>query len=531
MAREFEQTIVGSSFLKPFDQHSVNTTRMLHDLRETAIDHKSASLAQIRDLHRAIDYTITNTGSATLFRSLAQPLVDKETVIAKQKSINELRSRDKLRVSLADYLGEYAQGEAELFNFINGGRSSYGDIKIAMKVGAKLVELADEIPSPKTAYLRKQIEVVREHRESRIYQMMRGPIYKTPNGIRPREEIGILTPRLKFVPRHVTMFNISPSIPAVILMAGVFSGTIQADESTEKAAIYVASASTVGPYFSYFMIAGKARNDHDWYISPLKEKAVSDGSFIASVDAVGKMDELMSLLEYSRATGAANTTPKISDEGKHSFITRDLRNPVLGKNDPGFVPNDISLSDDRLTFITGPNSGGKSTMARTVVQTQLLAQIGSDVLASDASINIADRIFYQAPQYDALESPEGRFGTELARTRDIFFSATPQSLVILDELAEGTTAEERHKVTVDVLDGFNKIGCNTVLITHNHGLVYDYRNRGVGQALQVEFDSGENPTYKVIEGISTLSHALKVAQKIGFSEVDIERHLREKGYE
>jgi DNA mismatch repair ATPase MutS len=142
---------------------------------------------------------------------------------------------------------------------------------------------------------------------------------------------------------------------------------------------------------------------------------------------------------------------------------------------------------------------------------------------------MADKITYQAPSFDTLSDPEGRFGTELKVTRDIFFSVTPKSLAILDEIAEGTTTQEKVTFSVDIMKGFYAIGNNTLLVTHSHELVEKFRNQGQGQYLQVEFKGGK-PTHKLIEGISTDSHAHRVASKIGFSPDDIRRHLQEKGY-
>ncbi|MDO9239728.1 MAG: DNA mismatch repair protein MutS, partial [Methylicorpusculum sp.] len=94
----------------------------------------------------------------------------------------------------------------------------------------------------------------------------------------------------------------------------------------------------------------------------------------------------------------------------------------------------------------------------------------------------------------------------------------------LDELSEGTTFEEKLESSTHVLNGFYRKGNSTILITHNHQLVDDFAARGVGLPKQVEFANGE-PTYKLIEGISRVSHADRVAKKIGFSKEDIDSYL------
>jgi dsDNA-specific endonuclease/ATPase MutS2 len=77
---------------------------------------------------------------------------------------------------------------------------------------------------------------------------------------------------------------------------------------------------------------------------------------------------------------------------------------------------------------------------------------------------------------------------------------------------------------MSILDGFQQKGNSTVLITHNHELVDRYQKKRIGMARQVEFKD-EHPTYRVIEGISRVSHADRVARKIGFAKEDIARYL------
>jgi DNA mismatch repair ATPase MutS len=241
------------------------------------------------------------------------------------------------------------------------------------------------------------------------------------------------------------------------------------------------------------------------------------------------IDELLSFHDFADEFAHAATIPRVTDEAHHFFEATALKSPVLAKHKTDCVPNNVSMNGTRLTFISGPNSGGKTTLCKSIAHNQLLAQIGSYVLAQKASINIADKISYQAPKFDGLQDDEGRFGTELARTRDIFYSTGPKSLVILDELAEGTTYEERLKESFDILSDFYTIGNNTVLVTHNHSLADRFMEGKKGQSLMAEFD-GENPTYRIIPGISRVSHAGRIAEKINFSKKDRRRYMEEKGY-
>jgi len=175
-------------------------------------------------------------------------------------------------------------------------------------------------------------------------------------------------------------------------------------------------------------------------------------------------------------------------------------------------------------LLTGPNSGGKTAFCKTITQIQALAQIGCYVPAKTATMTVADRIFYQVPEISHLDDGEGRFGTELKRTKDIFLASTAKSLVVLDELSEGTTFEEKMEASSNVLNGFYRKGNSTILITHNHQLVDQFAKKATGIPKQVEF-AKDAPTYRLIPGISRVSHADRVAKKIGFSKEDIDSYL------
>lgn len=135
----------------------------------------------------------------------------------------------------------------------------------------------------------------------------------------------------------------------------------------------------------------------------------------------------------------------------HFIQVEGAVNPVLGFSDDTYVPNDFDSSQHNLAFFTGPNSGGKTAFCKTLAQVQLLSQAGCYVPASFATLTVADKVYYQTPEINSLDQDVGRFGTELKRTRDIFTAATPHSLVILDELAEGTTHKEKLETSLIIL--------------------------------------------------------------------------------
>jgi hypothetical protein len=377
----------------------------------------------------------------------------------------------------------------------------------------ELVEAARILAdSPRSDYLRAVLQGILAFEQSRAYQLMRGPVFRTEKGVCSAAEKSIWTPAVRFRPSLFKPTWLLTAAIALMLAVEFVPGLL-------------AIAASVSSLFGLFVLPLALL-----YI-PLVGGFDRDASpeVARTLDCLGRLDELLSLVRYPEQFGQPTCLPRLAgDDTHHQLVVQGVRNPVLGRQNPAYVANDLSLTDEHLVVITGPNSGGKTAFCKTLAQVQLLAQIGGYVPAEAACISIADHIFYQIPEISHLADGEGRFGTELRRTKEIFMAATARSLVLMDELSEGTTHEEKIEISLSILEGFYQKGNSTVLITHNHELADRLLKQNKGLARQVEF-SDEQPTYRVIEGISRVSHADRVARKIGFSREDIARYLAGKG--
>jgi DNA mismatch repair protein MutS len=401
------------------------------------IDKESLKLIQVLQLHKAIDHTQSATGSAVLLRSLIQPGTDLHYIRSKQESLSEIASDDKLRRALMDFVYEYGNGENALYKFFNKGLYAlfpYPDIKKAKKSAANITRILQTVPGAESPYLKALMSYLHSYEKSPIDQMMKARIFKTFNGLKSEQEVGFFTPKLKFTTHRFTEWMLAG--PAMALAPLIYD-KIGFTQSISPL------MSTIGlvwtGIYTFYSLLFKPLKDTERFIEPLRIKCINDNVFNRMVDTVGMIDELLSCHNFAAELPHTAILPSLSDEDRHFFEAVGLKSPVLAKFKTDVVPNDVNMNGTKLTFISGPNSGGKTTLCKSIVHNQLLAQMGSYVLAEKAAINIADRISYQAPKFDGLQDDEGRFGTELIRTRDIFYSTGPKSLVILDELAEGTT--------------------------------------------------------------------------------------------
>ena len=491
------------------------------------IDHESLELVQVLDLHQAVDFTTTAIGSAVLLRSLVQPSVDLSHIEAKQESLREIAANDSLRQALRDFVREYALEENALFKFFNKGLHAafpYPALKKARQAAANIIKTRPDIPLPESSYLKQLLSNFQSYQGSVVDRLMTGDIYQTFGGLKSKGEVGLFTPKARFIPGRFTKWIAAgPLVALAPIVNSRFELGLPIPPVVSTVGLVLTGA------FIFYGLFIKPIRDTEKFVEPLRKKCVADQAFGLVIDSVGRIDELLSCHDFAHESSHASVLPKITAEERHAFMAAGLGNPVVAREKPDFVPNDVRMNGARLTFISGPNSGGKTTICKTIVHNQLLAQMGCYVLAEKAAVSIADLIRYQAPKFDGLKDDEGRFGTELSRTRDIFYATTPRSLVILDELAEGTTVEERLHQSHDILSDFYTIGNNTILVTHNHSLIDRFSAESKGQCLMVEFKE-DQPTYRLKPGVSRVSHAERIAAKINFSREDRHRYMKEKGY-
>ena len=504
---------------------------------EGVLDESTFNTIEVDRLFDAVNHASTIAGQATLYRSLAHPLSSIEAITAKQEALKELDAKPDLRARIEELVQHAAKYEEEFYRLLFGTFvGTFGDSKGKMETGGyghktyrqgtqlmlDLVKGAYNLPTSESPYLRARLDALKGFGSTRSHALMKGPAYLTERAIKTRAEKWLLTPAIKFRP---TLFK--PRLIVMLVMAmGLF--------------LYYAPVLGISPHampavmvflLPSFMLYGPLIGgfDRDSIIYPLRDGYRGSRDVQQALEALGQIDELLSFHRYAKAFGSSTVLPTLIDSDRHTLVVEAVRNPILGKGNAEYVPNDINLNGVKLTFVTGPNGGGKTAFCKTVAQAQLLAQIGCYVPAERAQLSVADRIFYQVPESNSLTDREGRFGTELQRTKAIFFASSPRSLVILDELAEGTTYQEKLEISHTILGGFYQVGNNTILVTHNHELAEQFQKREIGLYRQVEFVHGA-PTHRLVDGISRISHAHKVAQRIGFAKEDIEKHLVERGY-
>jgi DNA mismatch repair protein MutS len=192
----------------------------------------------------------------------------------------------------------------------------------------------------------------------------------------------------------------------------------------------------------------------------------------ATAEAIARIDVAAS--HAHRAAEGGWTLPQFTDEacleieaGRHPVVEF-----ALNETGERFVANDLSMNgNDRLWLITGPNMGGKSTFLRQTALIAVLAQAGSFVPASRAKIGIVDRLFSRVGASDNLARGRSTFMVEMVETAAILAQATPQSLVILDEIGRGTSTYDGLAIAWAVVEAMHdEVKSRTLFATHYHEL-------------------------------------------------------------
>lgn len=239
----------------------------------------------------------------------------------------------------------------------------------------------------------------------------------------------------------------------------------------------------------------------------------ANADIIATLDCICGLAQLAVERSYCR--------PELVDDSVLNIV--DGKHPVLDIMEPlgTFVPNSTSIDDDHgfLHLITGPNMAGKSTYIRQVALISLMAQIGSFVPAKSAVIGIVDKIFARVGASDELSRGQSTFMVEMTETARILNTATPRSLVILDEIGRGTSTFDGVSLAWAIVEYMHdQIGCRTLFATHYHeltelaGSLNGVRNYNVSVK---EWDDQIVFLHKIIPGGADKSYGIHVARLAG----------------
>ncbi len=253
----------------------------------------------------------------------------------------------------------------------------------------------------------------------------------------------------------------------------------------------------------------------------IRQKIAGQGSRIQKVAAIlAEVDCLSSLGTIAQSYDYCR--PELNlDNG---IIIKEGRHPVVERSlDEEFVPNDIKLDHQfsQLIIITGPNMAGKSTVLRQTALIVLMAQMGSFVPASSATIGLVDRIFTRVGATDYLAKGQSTFMVEMSETANILHNATGRSLVILDEIGRGTSTYDGLSIAWSVAEHLlfkDGTGVKTLFATHYHELTELAKKHKKVRNMHIavkEWDGRISFLRRLQDGATNRSYGIQVAALAG----------------
>jgi DNA mismatch repair protein MutS len=539
--------ITGVSYFEPNDYLILDspTVRNLE-----LVESMGGSRAQT--LLGVLDETVTGMGSRLLKQWILRPSMKLGELNARLDSVSELKTALILRDRLRSELKHIADLE-RLIGRISLGRTTPRDL-VALKNSADCLPNVKELLADATSSL---LEVLAENIDelADLRELIGESIVDEPPAT--LNDSGYI--RAGYEPELDELRNISTS----------GKGFIAAIESRERTRTGISTLKVkFNNVFGYFIEISKASArgipadyerkqtlvNAERYTTPelkeYEEKVLGAEERINEIEqeifaeirqavalqtrrvqavaqTIAVLDSLLSLAEVAARRNYCRPTLSEEDE----FFIRTGRHPVIEAMGERFIPNDTYLnnSTDRLLIITGANMGGKSTWLRQCALIAIMAQIGSFVPADEARLAILDRVFTRVGASDNLASGRSTFMVEMTETANILNTATPRSLVLLDEVGRGTATFDGLSLAwaiAEYLHDNAQHTAKTLFATHYHEMTELAKLLpGVRNYQMAVKESGGSIVFlrKVVEGTASKSYGIDVARLAGLPRTVIER--------
>ncbi|KUK44185.1 MAG: DNA mismatch repair protein MutS [Methanothrix sp.] len=499
------------------------------------------------------DETSTPMGSRTLQKWLQMPLVSPEKIEDRLDTVEELVSRSLLRTELREAL----RGGGDLERVVartSCGTASPKDL-VALKSSLdrlpQIVQLLGEVKSSRLADLKERLDLgslrelveligraIRDDPPSAIREggvirdgydpelddlrslLREGRGWISQMEREERNRTGIKSLRVGYnnvfgYYIEVTKANLS-AVPPEYIRKQTLAGAerfITPELKEMESKVLSAQERSTSLEEELFLkirveVAGRARE--------IQERSAASGE----LDVFITLAVVAAESEFSR--------PKLNNAGEISM--RGCRHPILDRAMRGsFVPNDVHLDGkgNRFLILTGPNMAGKSTYMRQIALAVILAQMGSFVPASFASISPVDRIFTRVGAYDDLTAGQSTFMIEMTELAKILSSATSKSLILLDEIGRGTSTFDGLAIAWSITEHIhNKVRGKAIFATHYHQLTQLAEVlSGVKNYNMAVKEEGESVVFlrTVVPGATDRSYGIHVAKLAGVPEEVVAR--------
>lgn len=322
----------------------------------------------------------------------------------------------------------------------------------------------------------------------------------------------------------ITIRNDRYVIPVKQEYRSHFGGVVH-DQSSTGQTLFVEPQSVVELNNRLRQLQIEERREIDRILAEISnEIAPYSKDILNNMFLLGKLDFIGAKASYAK-TIAANR-PLIHDGNEVKLLR--ARHPLL---DPeAVVANDILIGgENQAVIITGPNTGGKTIILKTLGLLQLMGQSGLQIpVAPESQIGIFTEIFADIGDEQSIEQSLSTFSSHMTNIVSILDRMDNKSLIIFDELGAGTDPQEGAALAIAILDKVGTVGSYVMVTSHYPELkAYGY-NRPQTINASMEFDVDTlSPTYRLLIGVPGRSNAFEISKRLGLSEevIDSARQL------
>jgi len=500
-----------------------------------------------------LDQTLTGMGARLLRRRLLRPSLDREEIEARLDLVEQLTKAGILRAEIRKILGQMQDLERLLAKVTLGtaGPRELGALARSLAKIPELRRLVGKAGGPLEVFVERLDDVAEVHQRV-LEALVESPPANLNDGGAIRDGFNAELDQLRDISRNSRQY-------------------IAAIETRERARTGIQSLKVrFNNVFGYYIEISKANLQYapadyerkqtlvnaERFTTPelkeLESKILAAEERILELEkeifgelralaaaaaerirraaaAVAELDLAAALAEV--AVEARYVRPRFSEDGVMKIVGG--RHPVveqLAKREGAhFIPNDLYLDprSSNIAIITGPNMGGKSTYLRQAALIAILAQMGSFVPAEEALLPLIDRVFTRIGASDNLARGRSTFMVEMTETAVILNTATPDSLIVLDEIGRGTSTYDGLALAWSVIEYIHeKVRARTLFATHYHELTeLAERLPGVRNLHVSVKESGEQILFlrKVEPGSADRSYGIEVARLAGLPPAVVER--------
>ena len=330
--------------------------------------------------------------------------------------------------------------------------------------------------------------------------------------------MGRLDPHQRVADMSVTIRNGRYVIPVRREGRGAVGGLVH-DSSNSGATLFVEPPAAIEACNRIRELEADELREVDRLLAELSERVRPlVEPLTETLDAMSTLDGL-----FARARFAIDfsCTPVAWREPGNAISLNEARHPLLQAQGIRVVPFTLAMDPgERTLLVSGPNTGGKTVLLKTIGLVSAMAQSGIPVpLAAGSALAVYDDVFADVGDEQSIEASLSTFSAHLRNIAEILRRATPRSLVLLDELGSGTDPIEGSALGGAVLEVLTRRGAMSVATTHL-GALKELASEvpGVVNA-SLQFDADRlAPTYLLIKGIPGRSYGLSIARRLGLPD-------------